>query len=100
MEGGRDGEGRRDVMGLMGGSESEGQWGRREGGRHTLLQLALLCLILDELLELLLVALGQAVDVEFSVGVHCDLRVFGFFLGRWVGLVWWRCGNWQLSCGL
>ena len=47
----------------------------RDGGSggHTLLQLALLRLVLDELLELLLVALGQAVDVEFSVGVHCIL---------------------------
>lgn len=65
--------------------------GMGEGGRgeHTLLQLALLRLVLDELLELLLVALRQAVDVEFSVGVHCIL-----FAGRLVGRFVAGAMNW------
>ena len=38
---------------------------------HTLLEFALLGLILYELLKLLFIALGKAVDVEFSALVHC-----------------------------
>lgn len=61
-----------------------------EGG-HTLLDLAFLRLIDDELLQLLLIAVRQAGNVDLSLGVHFEFRLciwLGLCRGLYSGKLW------------
>lgn len=73
----------------------------RVKGRRTLLDLALLCLIYNELLKLVLVSLAQPADVDFRALIHyAFLCVFQLSLRcSWVRIEW-DCGCLGLDNGV